>query len=595
MITFQEMIRKLADFWVKQGCVVHQGYDLEKGAGTANPATFLRSLGPEPYKAFYIEPCRRPTDGRYGTNPTRIQHYFQCQVILKPSPPDIQDLCLKSLEAIGFDLSEHDMRFVHDDWEQPTIGAWGLGWEVWMDGMEVTQFTYFQSVAGTSLKPITGEVTYGLERLAVYLQKVDSIFDIQYNDTLKYGDIYLQNEIEWSHYNFEQASTEMWSRFFEEYEREAKRLLSLNLPLPAYDFVIKASHAFNILDARGVISVTERTGYIARIRDLACVVAQEYLKSREEKGYPLLNRFKTAKISGVKHPERMSDELMRAKPDQSQDFLFEIGSEELPATFVPIGCANLERAARQLFEKENLSFKSLKAYGTPRRLALYVEALSMAKPAQSTEKRGPPLESAYDVSGKPTLAGEGFFRSIGKAAPTLSDLRSGLEENVTIRSIKDVKYLFAEIKTESRPTALILADQLPSLILNLDFPKKMRWADLDITYARPLRWIVALFGDQVIPFIVGDILSGRESAGHRQLSPQMFALTKAQSYFPQLKQHQVMVDSEERRKYILEQLDEIEKKVDGKVIAREQVLPQVINLVEWPFLTYADFDAAFLK
>src|SRR5262249_55467856 len=200
----------LADFWVKQGCVVHQGYDLEKGAGTANPATFLRSLGPEPYKAFYIEPCRRPTDGRYGTNPTRIQHYFQCQVILKPSPPDIQDLCLKSLEAIGFDLSEHDMRFVHDDWEQPTIGAWGLGWEVWMDGMEVTQFTYFQSVAGTSLKPITGEVTYGLERLAVYLQKVNSILDVQYNDNLTYGDIYLQNEIEWSHYNFEQASTTMW-------------------------------------------------------------------------------------------------------------------------------------------------------------------------------------------------------------------------------------------------------------------------------------------------------------------------------------------------------------------------------------------------
>lgn len=594
MITFQEMIRKLADFWVKQGCVVHQGYDLEKGAGTANPVTFLRSLGPEPYKAFYIEPCRRPTDGRFGTNPTRIQHYFQCQVILKPSPPDIQDLCLKSLEAIGFDLSEHDIRFVHDDWEQPTIGAWGLGWEVWMDGMEVTQFTYFQSVAGTSLKPVTGEVTYGLERLAVYLQKVDSIFDVQYNDNLKYGDIYLQNEIEWSHYNFEQASTEMWARFFEDYEREAKRLLTLNLPLPAYDFVIKASHAFNILDARGVISVTERTGYITRIRELACVVAEEYLKSREEKGYPLLNRFKTTKAA-VKHPERMSDQLMSAKPDQSQDFLLEIGSEELPATFVPIGCANLEKAARQLFEKENLSFKNLKTYGTPRRLALYVEGLAMAKPAQSSEKRGPVLESAFDASGNPTPAGEGFFRSIGKTAPTLSNIRSGMVENVSIRSIKDANYLFAEIKTESRPTALILAEQLPALILNIDFPKKMRWADLDITYARPLRWIVALFGDQVIPFIVGDILSGRESAGHRQLSPQMFTLTKAQSYFPQLKQHRVMVDAEERKRHILEQLDEIEKRVDGKVIARDRVLPQVINLVEWPFLTYADFDAAFLK
>ncbi len=287
MMTFQNMLKKLADFWELHGCIIHHGYDLELGAGTFNPATFLRCLGPEPYKAFYIEPCRRPTDGRYGTNPNRLQHYFQCQVILKPSPADIQDLCLQSLEAIGFNLKEHDMRFVHDDWEAPTLGAWGLGWEVWMDGMEVTQFTYFQSVAGIPVKPVTGEVTYGLERLAVYLQKVNSIYDIQWNDKLTYGDIYHRNEFEWSHYNFNKSNAEMWFRHFEDYEKEAKRLVSENLPIPAYDFVIKASHAFNMLDARGVISVTERTGYIARIRDLACLVAKEYLKSREEQGYPL--------------------------------------------------------------------------------------------------------------------------------------------------------------------------------------------------------------------------------------------------------------------------------------------------------------------
>src|ERR1700722_11173137 len=219
MITFQEMIRKLSDFWANQGCLIHQGYDLEVGAGTFNPATFLRSLGPEPYKAIYVEPSRRPTDGRYGTNPHRLQPYFQCQVILNPSPPNIQDLCLQSLEAIGFNLAEHDMRFVHDDWESPTLGAWGLGWEVWMDGMEVCQFTYFQSVAGMNLKPVTGEVTYGLERLSVHLQKVNSIFDIRYNEHVTYGDIYHRNEVEWSHYNFKKASIEMWQRHFEDYER----------------------------------------------------------------------------------------------------------------------------------------------------------------------------------------------------------------------------------------------------------------------------------------------------------------------------------------------------------------------------------------
>lgn len=220
MITFQQFLNNLNQFWAEQGCIIHQGYDLEVGAGTFNPATFLRCLGPEPYRAAYIEPCRRPSDGRYGSNPNRLQHFFQYQVLLKPSPLDIQDLYLRSLERIGFDLKQHDIRFVHDDWENPTIGAWGLGWEVWMDGMEITQFTYFQSVGGVELNPISGEITYGIERLAMYLQKVDTIFDLQWNADLTYGDIYHRNEVEWSHYNFEYASTEMWHRHFEDYEKK---------------------------------------------------------------------------------------------------------------------------------------------------------------------------------------------------------------------------------------------------------------------------------------------------------------------------------------------------------------------------------------
>ncbi len=287
---FQDLIISLTEFWLKKKCVFHQGYDLEVGAGTFNPATFLRSLGPEPYLAAYVEPSRRPADGRYGENPNRLQHYFQYQVILKPSPIDIQDLYLESLEYLGFNLREHDIRFVHDDWESPTLGAWGLGWEVWLDGMEITQFTYFQQMGGVSLSPITGEITYGLERLAMYIQDVDSIYDLKYNDELTYGQVYKQNEFEFSTYNFKIASPEFYWKIFELSEREAMNCLEKNLSLPAYDLVMKCSHAFNMLDARGVISVTERVGYISRIRDLAKGVAKVYLKSRQEKNYPLLQK-----------------------------------------------------------------------------------------------------------------------------------------------------------------------------------------------------------------------------------------------------------------------------------------------------------------
>jgi glycyl-tRNA synthetase len=596
VVTFQKMIKKLTEFWEAQGCLIHQGYDLEVGAGTFNPATFLRSLGPEPYKAFYIEPCRRPTDGRYGTNPSRIQHYFQCQVILKPSPPNIQDLCLQSLEAIGFNLSDHDIRFVHDDWESPTLGSWGLGWEVWMDGMEVTQFTYFQSVAGISLKPITGEVTYGLERLAMYLQKVDSLFDLQFNDELTYGDIYLRNEVEWSHYNFEQASTEMWQRHFEDYEREAKRLINLNLPIPAYDFVMKASHAFNMLDARGVISVTERTGYIARVRDLACLVAKEYLDSRAQQGFPLLQRFASPAKKEAKHPPaRLPEELLHPNPSKYEDFLLEIGSEEIPASFVTIGCQNLEKSIHHLLEKESLPFHSLKTYGTPRRLAIYIEKLALGTASQSVEKKGPAIEQAFDPSGRLKSAGEGFFRSLGQEPPSLEALRQNQVPHLSIRPIKGVDYLFAQLEIPSQSAAAILSEKLPGLILNLEFPKKMRWADLDISYARPLRWIVALLGKTIIPFKVGDIQSGRLSMGHRQLCPWDFSLIKAQDYLPMLRQHKVMVDIRERTASIQSQVNELEEKLNAKVIAREQVLPEVVNLVEWPFVTCATFDPAFLS
>jgi glycyl-tRNA synthetase alpha chain len=289
-LTFQELVLALQNFWAQKKCVIQQPYDIEIGAGTFNPATFLRSLGPEPWNVAYVEPSRRPTDGRYGENPNRLQHYYQFQVIMKPSPLKIQDLYLESLKSLNIDPLEHDIRFVEDDWESPTLGAWGLGWEVWLDGMEITQFTYFQQVGGIDLKPVSVEITYGIERIAMYLQQKDNVYDLEWTDNITYGDIHHQSEVEFSKYNFEESNPEMLFKLFDIYEEESQTVLKRELVLPAYDYCLKCSHVFNLLDARGAISVTERTGYIGRVRNLARGVAEAYLKQREALGFPLMKK-----------------------------------------------------------------------------------------------------------------------------------------------------------------------------------------------------------------------------------------------------------------------------------------------------------------
>ncbi len=286
-MNFQDLILRLQQYWAKQGCILLQPYDIEVGAGTFHTATFLRALGPEPWSAAYVQPSRRPKDGRYGDNPNRLQHYYQFQVVLKPSPDNIQDLYLDSLRAIGINPKQHDIRFVEDDWESPTLGAWGLGWEVWLDGMEVTQFTYFQEVGSLACKPVLGEITYGLERLAMYLQEVENVFDLEWVEGVSYGDVYHQNEVEQSKYNFEHSNVAWLLQQFNDYEAEAKRLMALDLPLPAFEMVMKCSHSFNLLDARGAISVTERAAYIGRVRQLARAVAQSYYDARERLGFPM--------------------------------------------------------------------------------------------------------------------------------------------------------------------------------------------------------------------------------------------------------------------------------------------------------------------
>jgi glycyl-tRNA synthetase alpha chain len=291
---FQDLVLELQKFWAAQGCIIQQPYDMEVGAGTFHPATFLRVLGPEPWNVAYVQPSRRPTDGRYGENPNRLQHYFQFQVIMKPSPLDIQDIYLASLKSFGIDPRDHDIRFVEDDWESPTLGAWGLGWEVWLDGMEITQFTYFQQVGGIDLSPIPIEITYGIERIAMYVQDVDNVYQIKWNEHIRYGDVYLDPEREYSVYNFEEADSDMLRTLFDRYEAEGEKLVkNRNLVFPAYDFCLKSSHVFNVLDARGAVSVTERANYIARVRNQAKMCAELYVRKREEAGFPLL-RGKTA-------------------------------------------------------------------------------------------------------------------------------------------------------------------------------------------------------------------------------------------------------------------------------------------------------------
>ena len=289
-MTFQDLILSLQNYWSEKGCIIMQPYDIEKGAGTFHPATFLRCLGPEPWSTAYVEPSRRPTDGRYGENPNRLQHYYQFQVLIKPSPDNIQDLFLDSLKAFGIDPSRHDIRFVEDDWESPTLGAWGLGWEVWLDGMEITQFTYFQQAGGINLDPVSAEITYGTERIAMYLQNVESVYDLEWTKGITYGEIHKQDEYQFSKYNFEESNPAMLLDLFEKFENECRELIGKDLTIPAYEYCLKCSHTFNLLDARGAIGVAERASYIGRVRALANMCAESYLEQREALGFPLMKK-----------------------------------------------------------------------------------------------------------------------------------------------------------------------------------------------------------------------------------------------------------------------------------------------------------------
>lgn len=592
MHTFQSIIARLSQFWANQGCLITFPYDIEKGAGTSNPNTFLRALGPEPFSAAYVEPCRRPKDGRYGQNPNRLQHYYQFQVILKPSPDDIVDLYIQSLEMLGLDTKAHDIRFVHDDWENPTLGASGLGWEVWIDGMEMTQFTYFQTVAGIALSPITGEITYGIERIAMCLQGVDSIFDIRWNETTTYGELFRLQEKHWSRYNFELQDEHMWMRHFEDFKQEAVRLIDAKEPLVAYDFVLKASHAFNMLDAKGVISVTERASYIAAIRDLSKRIGEAYVEMRKEHHFPLCKNRESFPSHSFSSPSSLSQK--QPLPTQGR-FVLEIGMEELPASFVPIGIRQLEMKTKELLAKEKITYRSLKVFGTPRRLAVLIEELVSSLPETCEEKKGPPLDRLWESDGSLTQLGVGFFQSLALSdKPSLADIRAKKYPELDIREIKGIAYLYILTKTEKRSTLSILEQTVPSLILSLEFPKMMHWGAHALSFPRPIRWIMALFDTIPLSFSVGPITSSNWTRGHRLLSNDTCIISSASTYEAELEKQHVLVDQDMRRKILELTLAQIEKEHNAQAVQHKKVIAQVLYLVEYPFIQAIPFAPELL-
>lgn len=575
-LTFQGAIFRLQTYWADSGCLLWQPYNTEVGAGTMNPATFLRVLGPEPWNVGYVEPSVRPDDSRYGDNPNRVQQHTQYQVILKPVPPDPQELYLGSLEALGIDRARHDVRFVEDNWEWPAGGAWGLGWEVWLDGLEITQFTYFQQAGGYTLEPVSVELTYGLERILMALQGVDHFKKIQYAPGITYEEVLGQNEYEMSVYNLDVADVDRIARLFDAYEAEAQMLIEKGLPIPAYAYVLKTSHTFNVLDARGAIGVTERALYFRRMRGLAREVCRLWLETREEQGYPL----------GTVEPPTIT---MPAPPtwqlDRPQTFVLEIGSEELPAQDVPRAVAHLQEEVPVMLEEVRLDHGRITVEGTPRRLVVIVDELAPRQDELEELVKGPPAQIAFDEAGKPTQAALGFARSKGVDV-------SKLER----REIDGGEYVVATVRTEGRPAGDVLAEALPELLATITFQRSMRWNWTNVAYSRPIRWLVAMVDEQVVPIEYAGVVSGRTSRGLRNAAEQEFELRQADDYLRRLDEHGIMVRIDERKGFIWNRAQELATEIGGQVPdeAHGALLDEVTHLVEQPTPLRGTFDEEYL-
>ena len=607
-MTLQEIILALEKFWADHGCIIQQPCDIEVGAGTFNPATFLRCLGPEPWQVAYVEPVRRPTDGRYAENPFRVGAYYQYQVILKPAPENVLPLYLESLYSLGISPRKNDIRFVEDDWESPTLGASGLGWEVWWNGAEVTQFTYFQQMGSIDLDPICAEITYGLERIALYLQDVDDFFDIRWNEHVNYGDVHRQSEVEYSTYNFERADVDMLFELFSTYEKETHACLDAGLVLPATDHVLKCSHTFNMLDARGVISVTERVSYIERVRRLAQRIARAYVKQREEMEHPLLGKwaedgYRSSVNSyqlkedlrnsrNTQPPQALTDNRQLTTDNPYADLLFEIGTEEIPASYVPPVLEQLREIATESLTNHRIPFGEVQTLGTPRRITLSIKDVKTLQESQETEVVGPPKRIAYDENGEPTKAAIGFAKTQGVDLTALRIVETERGEYVAVSKLET-----------GGPTQDILKTLLTEWIEALRFPKTMRWeTDAEeprafARFARPIRWLVALLGDTVIDCPYGAAHAGRLTYGHRALHPEPITLTSADldTYVEKLRAVDVIVCPKERRDTIEKQVRDVFE-VEGCLPKLDEELLDTVNyLVENPQPIVGNFSESHLE
>ncbi|KAG9452154.1 hypothetical protein H6P81_005058 [Aristolochia fimbriata] len=578
--TFQQAIQRLQEYWASVGCAIMQCSNTEVGAGTMNPLTFLRVLGPEPWNVAYVEPSIRPDDSRYGDNPNRLQRHTQFQVILKPDPGNSQELFIRSLSALGIDVNKHDIRFVEDNWESPVLGAWGLGWEIWMDGMEITQFTYFQQAGSLQLFPVSVEITYGLERILMLLQGVDHFKKIKYAEGITYGELFLENEREMSAYYLEHAKVDHVQKHFQIFEEEAQYLLSQGLAIPAYDQLLKTSHAFNILDSRGFIGVTERARYFARMRSLARECAQLWVKTRENLGHPLGKYSEASHIISTK--DILESEIRKIK-NSSRDFVLEIGTEELPPQDVHDASQHLGSMIKQLLEKQRMKHGEVFACGTPRRLVVHVERLSSRQMEKEVEMRGPPVAKAFDDQGNPTKAAEGFCRKCSIPLDALIRKFDGKTE-----------YVFARIKESSRFALEVLAEELPSIIAKISFPKSMRW-NSQVIFSRPIRWIVALHGNAMVPFMFAGILSGKQTSGLRNLPCSCHEVESAESYLTVMNNAGISIDIENRKKIILQQAYSLVEGVGGDLVLQNDLISEVVNLVEAPIPLLGRFDESFLN
>ncbi|KAM7512185.1 hypothetical protein LguiB_011060 [Lonicera macranthoides] len=581
--TFQQAIQRLQEYWASVGCAIMQCSNTEVGAGTMNPLTFLRVLGPEPWNVAYVEPSIRPDDSRYGENPNRLQRHTQFQVILKPDPGNSQDLFIRSLAALGIDVNEHDIRFVEDNWESPVLGAWGLGWEIWMDGMEITQFTYFQQSGSLQLMPVSIEITYGLERILMLLQGVDHFKKIQYADGITYGELFSENEKEMSAYNLEHASVNHIQKHFDLFEAEARSLLDLGLAIPAYDQLLKTSHAFNILDARGFVGVTERARYFGRMRSVARQCALLWVKTRESLGHPLGVISQTGRLLV---PKEVMEAAVKKVPTKPRLFVLEIGTEELPPNDVANARQELKDLIVQLLEKQRLSHGEVLAFGTPRRLVVHVESLCSKQKENEVEVRGPPVLKAFDNQGNPTKAAEGFC---GRYSVPLDSLYRRVEGKT--------EYIYARVVESAKLALEVLSEELPGTIAKVSFPKSMRW-NSEVMFSRPVRWILALHGDVVVPFMFAGVLRQVIMAKCNTYMRTSWIWTdrikNAESYADKMQCAGISVDIEKRKKMILERSNALAKRVDACIVMQSGLLDEVINLVEAPVPVLGKFEESFL-